>query len=145
MLTMTVKHHKSVPNIGNKVSGTHPIDVHPPSLFRLLPFPQNLESISFQQKIKEVDELTSNCLFWAFSLTTLSCSSFCVSSTFHISSIFHISSTFHASSTFCSCRFDVLVGHSYFCLSCLLDSCLLGCCLTLDLLKILFRIQVHRN
>src|SRR5882724_4078381 len=54
----------------------------------------------FSTKIKEVDECTSNCLFCAFSLITLSSSAFCASSTFWASSAFCACSTFCASSTF---------------------------------------------
>src|SRR5882724_9845992 len=63
------QHHESVPNTGNFISGTHPINIHPPSFLCLLPFSQHLELISFSTKIKEVDKCTSNCLFRAFSLT----------------------------------------------------------------------------
>src|SRR5882724_9813901 len=54
-LAMTVKHHKSVPDTGNKDSSTHPIYVHPPSLFCFLSLLQHLEWIStdaVQIKIK---------------------------------------------------------------------------------------------
>src|SRR5882724_3701672 len=66
------QHHESVPNTRNKVSSTHPINIHPLSFLCLLPFSQHLELISFSTKIKEVDKCTSNYLFWAFSLATRS-------------------------------------------------------------------------
>src|SRR5882724_10181084 len=116
MLAMTVKHHKSVPNTRNKDSGTHPIDIHPPSLFRFLSLLQHLEQISTDAAQKKKNrQLPVLCPLLPSSLGfLLLCLPF---------------------------PLDALAGCSHLRLSRLFDPRLLSCHLAWDLFKILLRIR----
>src|SRR5882724_13112235 len=70
-LARTVKHHKSVPDTGNKDSGTCPVDIHPLSLFRFLSLLQHLERISTNTAQKKIDNSLRVAIYghlpWPFS------------------------------------------------------------------------------
>src|SRR5882724_9607349 len=148
-LARTVKHHKSVPNTGNENSGTHPIDIHPPSLFRFLSLLQHLERISTNtaqtKKIKLTthQELPSTGIF--FGLLPKGLILLGLPSIRYSPCLFFLSLPgFLGLPGFLLLRLpfplDTLTGCSQLRLSSLFNPHLLSCHLMLDLFKILLQI-----